>query len=35
MGVALDQKVKRLGEEMLELEYTLIPHGLHVAGRRT
>ena len=32
MGAALDQKVKRLGEEMLELEYTLIPHGLHVAG---
>ena len=33
MGEALDQKVLRLSQEMLELEYTLIPHGLHVAGR--
>ena len=33
MGTALDKVVMRLGEEMLELEYTLIPHGLHVAGR--
>jgi magnesium chelatase subunit H len=33
MGSALDREVMRLGEEMLELEYTLIPHGLHVAGR--
>jgi len=33
MGTALDKTVMRLGEEMLELEYTLIPHGLHVAGR--
>jgi magnesium chelatase subunit H len=35
MGSALDREVMRLGEEMLELEYTLIPHGLHVAGRAT
>ncbi len=33
MGADLDKAVMRLGEEMLELEYTLIPHGLHVAGR--
>jgi magnesium chelatase subunit H len=33
MGAELDRTVMRLGEEMLELEYTLIPHGLHVAGR--
>jgi flagellar basal-body rod protein FlgC len=33
MGQALDQQVLRLSQEMLELEYTLIPHGLHVAGR--
>ncbi|MBJ7468490.1 MAG: magnesium chelatase subunit H [Rhodoferax sp.] len=33
MGEALDQQVLRLSREMLELEYTLIPHGLHVAGR--
>jgi magnesium chelatase subunit H len=33
MGSELDITVMRLGEEMLELEYTLIPHGLHVAGR--
>jgi magnesium chelatase subunit H len=33
MGSALDREVMRVGEEMLELEYTLIPHGLHVAGR--
>ena len=33
MGADLDKVVMRLGEEMLELEYTLIPHGLHVAGR--
>jgi magnesium chelatase subunit H len=28
-----DARVARLAEQMLELEYTLIPHGLHVAGR--
>ncbi|MFM9914396.1 MAG: magnesium chelatase subunit H, partial [Rhizobacter sp.] len=28
-----DCVVARLAEQMLELEYTLIPHGLHVAGR--
>ena len=28
-----DAKVALLAEQMLELEYTLIPHGLHVAGR--
>ena len=33
MGTDLDKVVMRLGEEMLELEYTLIPHGLHVTGR--
>ena len=33
MGQDLDRQVMRLGEELLELEYTLIPHGLHVAGR--
>ncbi len=33
MGPALDQQVLRLSQEMLELEYTLIPNGLHVAGR--
>jgi magnesium chelatase subunit H len=32
MGDA-DTRVARLSEQMLELEYTLIPHGLHVAGR--
>jgi magnesium chelatase subunit H len=33
MGAQLDREMIRLGEEMLELEYTLIPHGLHVTGR--
>jgi magnesium chelatase subunit H len=28
-----DARVMKLAEQMLELEYTLIPHGLHVAGR--
>ena len=28
-----DQLVMKLATQMLELEYTLIPHGLHVAGR--
>ncbi len=28
-----DARVMQLTEQMLELEYTLIPHGLHVAGR--
>lgn len=28
-----DNKVALLATQMLELEYTLIPHGLHVAGR--
>ena len=28
-----DMRVARLAEQMLELEYTLIPCGLHVAGR--
>jgi len=27
-----DAQVARLGERVLELEYTLIPHGLHVVG---
>jgi len=29
----LNARVVRLSEQMLELEYTLIPHGLHVTGR--
>jgi len=29
----VDGRVVRLAEQMLELEYTLIPHGLHVTGR--
>ena len=33
MGEALDRTIMHLGAELLELEYTLIPHGLHVAGR--
>ena len=33
MGSTLDITVMHLAEQMLELEYTLIPHGLHVAGR--
>ena len=33
MGEALDLTIMHLGAELLELEYTLIPHGLHVAGR--
>ena len=32
-GGNADAKVALLAEQMLELEYTLIPHGLHVAGR--
>jgi magnesium chelatase subunit H len=28
-----DRRVTRLSEQVLELEYTLIPHGLHVTGR--
>lgn len=32
-GGDADARVARLSEQMLELEYTLIPHGLHVAGR--
>ena len=28
-----DASVAKLADHMLELEYTLIPHGLHVAGR--
>jgi magnesium chelatase subunit H len=30
---AADEQVVRLSRKMLELEYTLIPHGLHVVGR--
>ncbi len=33
MGSTLDITVMHLAQQMLELEYTLIPHGLHVAGR--
>ena len=32
-SAGLDKRMLQLGEEMLELEYTLIPHGLHVTGR--
>jgi magnesium chelatase subunit H len=28
-----DERVHQLSHQMLELEYTLIPHGLHVAGK--
>jgi magnesium chelatase subunit H len=31
-GVDADARVTKLGHEMLELEYALIPHGLHVIG---
>lgn len=33
MGAQLDTEVMRLSKELLELEYTLVPYGLHVAGR--
>jgi magnesium chelatase subunit H len=33
IGGDADMRVARLADEMLELEYTLIPHGLHVTGR--
>ena len=33
MGAQLDKEVMRLSEQLLELEYTLVPYGLHVAGR--
>ncbi|MGF7162911.1 magnesium chelatase subunit H [Rhodoligotrophos appendicifer] len=29
---AIDARIQALGREILELEYTLIPHGLHVVG---
>jgi magnesium chelatase subunit H len=32
-GAAAEQHVAALGRQILELEYTLIPHGLHVAGK--
>jgi magnesium chelatase subunit H len=32
-GSAADLQVMQLADAVLELEYTLIPHGLHVAGR--
>ncbi len=31
-SVDLDARVAKLNEDILELEYTLIPHGLHVVG---
>jgi magnesium chelatase subunit H len=31
-GVDADARIEKLGREMLELEYALIPHGLHVIG---
>ena len=33
MGAQLDTEVMRLSEQLLELEYALVPYGLHVAGR--
>ena len=32
-GAAADARIAALARHILELEYTLIPHGLHVAGR--
>jgi magnesium chelatase subunit H len=32
-GADADSRIVRLGEAMLELEYTLIPYGLHVVGQ--
>jgi magnesium chelatase subunit H len=32
-STAVEKRVTRLSEQMLEMEYTLIPHGLHVTGR--
>lgn len=32
-GDAAEARMAALGEQVLELEYTLIPHGLHVVGR--
>ncbi len=32
VDATLDTRIQALGEELLELEYTLIPHGLHVVG---
>ncbi len=32
-GAAADAMIANLGRQMLELEYTLIPHGLHVVGK--
>jgi magnesium chelatase subunit H len=34
-GPSAADHIARLGTQMLELEYTLIPHGLHVVGRPT
>jgi magnesium chelatase subunit H len=31
-GDCAEAEIERLGEALLELEYTLIPHGLHVVG---
>jgi len=32
-GPEATQRIEHLGKEILELEYTLIPHGLHVVGQ--
>jgi magnesium chelatase subunit H len=32
-GEDADAQIARLGDAVLELEYTLIPHGMHVVGR--
>jgi magnesium chelatase subunit H len=32
-GDSSDARIRSLAEEILELEYTLIPHGLHVVGQ--
>ena len=29
----IDERIVKLGEQVLELEYSLIPHGLHVVGQ--
>jgi magnesium chelatase subunit H len=34
-GTAADSAIGKLSRQMLELEYTLIPHGLHVVGKAT
>ena len=33
-GTEAEALIAALGQQVLELEYTLIPHGLHVVGER-